>query len=54
MTRLRVKVADASKVDQDSAFTAFGAKGVVRNGKAFQVIIGFDVENVKQEFEKLL
>ena len=54
MTRLRVKVHDEGKVEGDDAFRAFNARGVVRNGKAIQVIIGFDVENVKQEFEKLL
>lgn len=54
MTRLRVKVHDEAKVEGDDAFRAFNARGVVRNGQAIQVIIGFDVENVKQEFEKLL
>ena len=54
MTRLRVKVKDPNAVESDEAFRAFNAKGVVRNGQAIQVIIGFDVENVKQEFEKLL
>lgn len=54
MTRLRVQVNDAEKVEDDPAFLAFNARGVVRNGQSIQVIIGFDVENVKQEFEKLL
>ena len=54
MTRLRVQVNDTEKVEDDSAFLAFNARGVVRNGQSIQVIIGFDVENVKQEFEKLL
>ena len=54
MTRLRVKVKDETKVENDAAFMAFKARGVVRNDQAIQVIIGFDVENVKQEFEKLL
>jgi len=54
MTRLRLSVKDESLVAADEDFKKYNAKGVVRKGKAIQVIIGFDVENVKNEFEKLL
>ena len=55
MTRLRVTVNDENLVSSDDEdFKKYNAYGVVRNGKAFQVIIGFDVENVKSEFDKLL
>lgn len=53
MTRLRVTVADENLVLADEAFTACGAKGVVRNGKAIQVIIGLAVPQVKEAFSKL-
>lgn len=42
-TRLRVSVYDESKVEPDSVFKSFGAHGVVRNGKALQIIIGLSV-----------
>ncbi len=54
MTRLRLSVKEESLVAADEDFKKYNAKGVVRKGKAIQVIIGFDVENVKNEFEKLL
>lgn len=54
MTRLRLSVRNEGLVKDDAEFKRFHAKGVVRKGKAIQVIIGFDVENVKSEFEKLL
>lgn len=55
MTRLRVTVKDENLVSQDDEdFKRYKAYGVVRKGKAFQIIIGFDVENVKSEFDKLL
>ena len=54
MTRLRLSVNDESLVAEDEEFKKYNAKGVVRKGKAIQVIIGFDVENVKNEFEKQL
>lgn len=54
MTRLRLSIKDESLVKDDAEFKKYNAKGVVRKGKAIQVIIGFDVENVKNEFEKLL
>ena len=54
MTRLRLSVKDESIIADDAEFKKYNAKGVVRKGKAIQVIIGFDVENVKNEFEKLL
>lgn len=53
-TRLRVSVKDQDLVEADSAFRAGGAHGVVRNGNAFQVIVGLDVPQVREQFEKLL
>lgn len=54
MTRLRLSIKDVNLVAEDAEFKKYNAKGVVRKGNAIQVIIGFDVENVKNEFEKLL
>ena len=54
MTRLRVTVADESLVKGDRAFMEWGAKGVVRNGAAFQVIVGLSVPQVKEAFSGLL
>lgn len=53
-TRLRVSVNDENLVQGNDAFTEFGAHGVVRNGTAFQVIVGLTVSNVRSEFEQLL
>lgn len=53
-TRLRITVKDESIVENDAAFKSGGAHGVVRNGNAFQVIVGLDVPQVREQFEKLL
>ncbi len=53
-TRLRITVNDPAIVAADDAFRAGGAHGVVRNGKAFQVIVGLDVPQVREQFEQLL
>jgi alpha-glucoside PTS system EIICB component len=53
-TRLRVSVKDETKLANDSVFRKAGAHGVVRNGKAIQVIIGLSVVQVRDEFESLL
>lgn len=53
-TRLRITVNDESIVQPDDAFRAGGAHGVVRNGNAFQVIVGLDVPQVREQFEQLL
>lgn len=52
-TRLRISVFDESKVKDDEAFKQHGALGVVRNGKAFQIIIGLYVPNLREVFEKI-
>ncbi|GAB6099614.1 alpha-glucoside-specific PTS transporter subunit IIBC [Halanaerocella petrolearia] len=53
-TRLRVSVKDETKLLDDSAFREAGAKGVVRNGTAIQVIVGLSVSQVRDKFETLL
>lgn len=53
-TRLRVHVKDETKVSDDHVFKVGGAHGVVRKGKAFQVIVGLDVPQVREKFENLL
>lgn len=53
-TRLRVTVKDENLVSNDGVFKAGGAHGVVRHGKAFQVIVGLSVPQVREEFEKLM
>ena len=53
-TRLRVSVKDESKLAKDAAFKAGGAHGVVRKGKAVQVIIGLTVPQVRERIENLI
>lgn len=53
-TRLRVSVADEGHVLEDDFFKGGGAHGVVRNGKAFQVIVGLDVPKVREFFEEIV
>ena len=53
-TRLRVSVKDESKLAPDTVFKSAGAHGVVRKGKAIQVIIGLTVSSVRDRIEQLL
>ena len=54
-TRLRVSVADESLVSpSDADFKSAGALGLVRKGKAFQVIVGMDVPQVRERFETMV
>ncbi len=39
---------------EDTIFKEGGAHGVVRNGNAFQVIVGLDAPQVREQFERLL
>ncbi|QMV15772.1 alpha-glucoside-specific PTS transporter subunit IIBC [Vibrio spartinae] len=53
-TRLRVTVIDPMQIVGDQIFTDMGVHGVVRNGKAIQIIIGLSVPQVREECEGLL
>ncbi|MDN6615458.1 MAG: alpha-glucoside-specific PTS transporter subunit IIBC [Enterococcus sp.] len=53
-TRLRVKVKEEEKLASDAAFRELGAHGVVRKGKAVQIIVGLDVPIVKAQADLLL
>lgn len=53
-TRLRVSVKEEDKVKNDDAFKAWGAHGVVRNKKYFQIIVGLNVPQVRESFDKLV
>ena len=53
-TRLRVTVADPDKVAPVGKFTKAGAFGLVKNGKAVQVIVGLSVPQVRSYFDALL
>ncbi|WP_040636893.1 alpha-glucoside-specific PTS transporter subunit IIBC [Mitsuokella sp. oral taxon 131] len=53
-TRLRVTVNDPDKVAPAGKFTAAGAFGLVKNGRALQVIVGLSVPNVRGYFDALL
>ena len=53
-TRLRVTVNDPELVAPAAAFTNAGAHGLVRNGHAFQVIVGLSVPQIRERFEALL
>lgn len=53
-TRLRVSVKDAAQTKDDGFFKQAGAHGVVRKGNAFQIIVGLDVSQVRDNFEELV
>lgn len=53
-TRLRVSVKDDSLVKEDGFFKQGGAHGLVRKGKAFQIIVGMDVPQVREQFETMV
>ena len=53
-TRLRVLVKDSTLVKDDIYFKEFGAHGVVRNDRSFQVIVGLSVGQICEEFKSLL
>ncbi|MFC2608043.1 MAG: alpha-glucoside-specific PTS transporter subunit IIBC, partial [Selenomonas sp.] len=53
-TRLRVTVENPDLVQPVAVFTRAGAHGLVRNGHAFQVIVGLSVPQVRERFEALL
>lgn len=53
ITRLRLKVVDVSKVEDD-ALKALGAKGVIKKGSAVQVIIGTQAEFIANEMNELV
>lgn len=53
-TRLRVTVNDEAKVASDAQFKANKAVGVVRHGKALQVIVGLDVPQVLESIQGMM
>lgn len=53
ITRLRVVVANPAAVD-DKRLKTLGALGVVRMGKAVQVVLGTQAEAVEQQIRRLL
>ncbi len=53
-TRLRVTVNDPELVAASAVFTNAGAHGLVRNGHAFQIIIGLSVPQIRERFESLM
>jgi len=52
ITRIRVEVEDASKVDE-AALRAAGAFGVVQQGTAVQVVVGPEADNIVEDIEDL-
>jgi PTS system N-acetylglucosamine-specific IIB component len=53
ITRLRTEVHDASLVDE-SALKGAGAYGVVVSGKAVQVVVGPEADNIAEDIEDLM
>lgn len=53
-TRLRVEVKDPSKVNEEMIKTYSKQKGIVRNGKNIQIIIGMGVQPLKEEIAEYL
>lgn len=55
VTRLRITVVDPSKIEpDDDQFLAAGAKGIMRNGDAIQIVVGMDSSNVKSEIDEII
>lgn len=54
VTRLRVNVKDPSKILDDSYFREIKTHGTSRNGKSIHVIVGMTIQQVADEFSKLL
>ncbi|MCH4169066.1 MAG: beta-glucoside-specific PTS transporter subunit IIABC [Streptococcaceae bacterium] len=52
MTRLRFKLKDEAKVNEDLLKSTPGVQGIAQKGGQFQVIIGTDVINVTEEIAK--
>lgn len=53
-TRLRVTVRDAGKVAEEGEFRAAGALGLMRDGRAVQVIVGLSATSVCECMDRLL
>ncbi|PNV81927.1 MAG: hypothetical protein C0179_00200, partial [Fervidicoccus sp.] len=52
ITRLRLEVKDPSRID-DKKLKQLGALGVVKMGKAVQVVFGTTAESIEAELRKL-
>ena len=53
ITRLRTEVRDPSLVD-DAVLKAAGAHGVMRSGRAIQVVVGPEADTLASDIEDLL
>lgn len=53
MTRLRFKLNDTNKVNEDQLKATPGVQGIAKKGGQFQVIIGTDVAEVAEEINKM-
>lgn len=53
ITRLRCELKDPSKVNE-AALKAAGAHGVIAAGKAVQVVVGPEADNLAEDIEDLL
>ena len=53
ITRLRVEVADKSKVDQ-ARLKSLGAAGVIEVGNSVQAVFGTDAEALKNDINEIL
>jgi PTS system N-acetylglucosamine-specific IIB component len=52
ITRLRVKVSDVDKLDDD-ALRATGAFGVIRSGRIIQVVVGPEADALAADIDAL-
>ena len=53
ITRIRVQVADTSKVDE-SGLKVAGAHGVMKMGGAIQVVMGTQSDNIEAEMRRIM
>ncbi len=53
ITRIRVEVADKSKVDE-SGLKAAGAHGVMKMGSVVQVVMGTQSDNIEAEMRQIM
>ena len=53
ITRLRVEVRDVTRLDE-RRLRAAGALGVLKVGRAVQVVVGPQADNIEQDIHKLM
>lgn len=53
MTRLRLKLKDMSKPDDEAVKQVYGVNGIIRSGNEYQIVIGAEVFLLSEEFGRM-